>query len=54
MAGFINLTHTNNAKFNEYVKKAELTALTQEELATIMNGVFYPAPDILNLGGEND
>ena len=49
MAGFINLTHTNNAKFNEYVKKAELTALTQEELATIMNGVFYPAPDAYTL-----
>lgn len=49
MAGFINLTHTNNAKFNEYVKKAELNALTQEELETIMNGVFYPAPDAYTL-----
>lgn len=49
MAGFINLTHTNNAKFNEYVKKSELTALTQEELQTLMNGVLFPPPDAYKL-----
>ena len=49
MAGFINLTHTNNAKFNEYVKKSELTTLTQEELQTLMNGVLFPPPDAYKL-----